>query len=113
MCLRRCQVFKKLPPAECPDNDRHNVDTIDGLVLPSVAALAAAARGLSALEQERLAARAVAKPNLGHRVNRAPRRFACLSALGSLSVVLCWAAALEGPHFGARRCFTSKNKRAA
>lgn len=32
------------PPELCPDNDEHNVDAIDGLVLPSVAALAAAAR---------------------------------------------------------------------
>lgn len=30
-------------PEQCPDNDRHNVDTIDGLVLPTVAALGAAA----------------------------------------------------------------------
>lgn len=41
-------VFQKRPPAKCPDNDGHNVDTIDGLVLPSVAALAAAARAASA-----------------------------------------------------------------
>ena len=30
---------------DCPDNDGHNVDTIDGLVLPTVVALASAARG--------------------------------------------------------------------
>ncbi|KAK7232032.1 ADP-ribosylglycohydrolase [Aureococcus anophagefferens] len=35
----------KRDPADCPDNDRHNVDTIDGLVLPSVAAVAAAYGG--------------------------------------------------------------------
>ena len=35
----------KRPPEKCPDNDRHNVDTIDGLVLPSVAAVAAAYLG--------------------------------------------------------------------
>eukprot|EP00617_Octactis_speculum_P013778 CAMPEP_0185747148 /NCGR_PEP_ID=MMETSP1174-20130828/5791_1 /TAXON_ID=35687 /ORGANISM="Dictyocha speculum, Strain CCMP1381" /LENGTH=208 /DNA_ID=CAMNT_0028422199 /DNA_START=21 /DNA_END=643 /DNA_ORIENTATION=+ len=34
-----------LNPEECPDNDRHNVDTIDGLVLPTVSILAAALRG--------------------------------------------------------------------
>ena len=38
-------VHHKLPPKECPDNDYHNVDTIDGLVLPSIVSLAAAARG--------------------------------------------------------------------
>mmetsp|Transcript_37642 Transcript_37642/g.76611 ORF Transcript_37642/g.76611 Transcript_37642/m.76611 type:complete len:378 (+) Transcript_37642:396-1529(+) len=37
-------VFGKLPPEKCPDNDRHNVDTIDGLILPTVTALAYAAR---------------------------------------------------------------------
>jgi len=35
---------KKLPPEECPDNDQHNVDTIDGLVLPTIASLAISAR---------------------------------------------------------------------
>lgn len=34
-----------LDPEDCPDNDRHNVDTIDGLVLPTVSILAAALRG--------------------------------------------------------------------
>ena len=38
-------TFKKLPPEKCPDNDQHNVDTIDGLILPTVTALAYAARG--------------------------------------------------------------------
>ena len=32
-------------PRDCPDNDGHNVDTIDGLVLPTVVSLAAAAKG--------------------------------------------------------------------
>lgn len=36
---------KKKPVTECPDNDAHNVDTIDGLVLPSVAAACAAYAG--------------------------------------------------------------------
>lgn len=31
--------------ADCPDNDGHNVDTIDGLTLPAVVALAALAQG--------------------------------------------------------------------
>ena len=38
-------TFKKLPPEECPDNDQHNVDTIDGLILPTITALAYVARG--------------------------------------------------------------------
>lgn len=33
-------IFKQLPPKDCPDNDQHNVDTMDGLVLPTIAALA-------------------------------------------------------------------------
>lgn len=33
--------LKNLPPKECPDNDQHNVDTIDGLVLPTIAAMTA------------------------------------------------------------------------
>lgn len=36
--------YRKLPPARCPDNDRHNVDTVDGLVLPTVTAVAVAHR---------------------------------------------------------------------
>lgn len=35
-------VHNKLDPEECPDNDEHNVDTIDGLVLPTITALAEA-----------------------------------------------------------------------
>eukprot|EP00536_Pseudo-nitzschia_multiseries_P009623 jgi/Psemu1/201173/e_gw1.273.34.1 len=38
-------VFRGLPPKECPDNDRHNVDTIDGLVLPTIVALAGSVGG--------------------------------------------------------------------
>eukprot|EP00434_Breviolum_minutum_P005876 symbB.v1.2.005181.t1/scaffold298.1/size236510/25 len=34
-----------IAPEKCPDNDGHNVDTMDGLVLPSVVALAALVRG--------------------------------------------------------------------
>jgi ADP-ribosyl-[dinitrogen reductase] hydrolase len=36
-------IFNKLPPKDCPDNDKHNVDTMDGLVLPTIVALATAA----------------------------------------------------------------------
>ena len=40
-------IFNKLDPKDCPDNDGHNVDTIDGLVLPTVTALAETARQVS------------------------------------------------------------------
>ncbi|KAL9181202.1 hypothetical protein ACHAXT_010007 [Thalassiosira profunda] len=40
-------VFIKKDPKDCPDNDGHNVDAIDGLVLPSITALAETARHLS------------------------------------------------------------------
>jgi len=33
-------IFNQLPPEDCPDNDEHNVETIDGLVLPTIVALA-------------------------------------------------------------------------
>lgn len=47
-------VFGKLDPKECPDNDSHNVETIDGLVLPTIVAIAAAAKGksLKVVEEE-------------------------------------------------------------
>ncbi|KAG7368087.1 ADP-ribosylglycohydrolase-domain containing protein [Nitzschia inconspicua] len=32
-------IFRQLPPKDCPDNDQHNVDTMDGLVLPTIVAL--------------------------------------------------------------------------
>eukprot|EP00929_Paragymnodinium_shiwhaense_P097842 TRINITY_DN59440_c0_g1_i1.p1 TRINITY_DN59440_c0_g1~~TRINITY_DN59440_c0_g1_i1.p1 ORF type:complete len:392 (-),score=37.59 TRINITY_DN59440_c0_g1_i1:255-1430(-) len=37
-------------PQECPDNDGHNVDTMDGLVLPLVVALAELSLGKTAAE---------------------------------------------------------------
>jgi hypothetical protein len=40
-------IFHKKDPKDCPDNDGHNVDAIDGLVLPSITALAETARRLS------------------------------------------------------------------
>ena len=40
-------IFEKREPHLCPDNDGHNVDAIDGLVLPSITALAETARYLS------------------------------------------------------------------
>ena len=39
--------LRKLDPKNCPDNDMHNVDTIDGLVLPTITALAMTAQGES------------------------------------------------------------------
>lgn len=36
------RFFKDFPPKDCPDNDGHNVDTVDGLILPTIAALATA-----------------------------------------------------------------------
>jgi len=40
-------IFNKKDPRDCPDNDGHNVDTIDGLILPTITALAETARQLS------------------------------------------------------------------
>ena len=40
-------IIGKLDPKDCPDNDGHNVDAIDGLVLPTVTALAETARQLA------------------------------------------------------------------
>jgi ADP-ribosyl-[dinitrogen reductase] hydrolase len=39
------KIFQGRADKDCPDNDGHNVDTIDGLVLPTITALAVAARG--------------------------------------------------------------------
>eukprot|EP00550_Attheya_septentrionalis_P004876 CAMPEP_0198298028 /NCGR_PEP_ID=MMETSP1449-20131203/39346_1 /TAXON_ID=420275 /ORGANISM="Attheya septentrionalis, Strain CCMP2084" /LENGTH=410 /DNA_ID=CAMNT_0043999183 /DNA_START=17 /DNA_END=1246 /DNA_ORIENTATION=- len=44
-------IFHKLSPKDCPDNDKHNVDTMDGLVLPTIVALATAA-DMSATPQQ-------------------------------------------------------------
>eukprot|EP00532_Pseudo-nitzschia_australis_P002637 CAMPEP_0168201090 /NCGR_PEP_ID=MMETSP0139_2-20121125/23466_1 /TAXON_ID=44445 /ORGANISM="Pseudo-nitzschia australis, Strain 10249 10 AB" /LENGTH=416 /DNA_ID=CAMNT_0008126513 /DNA_START=149 /DNA_END=1399 /DNA_ORIENTATION=+ len=38
-------VHLHLPPKHCPDNDKHNVDTMDGLVLPTIVALAGSVSG--------------------------------------------------------------------
>ena len=45
-------IFLKKDPKDCPDNDGHNVDAIDGLVLPSITALAETARQLSLSSSE-------------------------------------------------------------
>ena len=56
--------FKKwrsgVAPENCPDNDGHNVDTMDGLVLPSVVALVALARGESLEEAAKQGSEALA-----------------------------------------------------
>ena len=54
-------IFKKLPPAQCPDNDSHNVDTIDGLVLPTIAALAVSAKNGNTNESKEAARKASAE----------------------------------------------------
>jgi len=37
-------MIQKKDPKDCPDNDHHNVDTIDGLVLPTITALGLSSR---------------------------------------------------------------------
>lgn len=46
------KIFQGRADTDCPDNDGHNVDTIDGLVLPTITALAVAARGNSASDSD-------------------------------------------------------------
>ena len=53
-------ILKKLAPSQCPDNDHHNVDTIDGLVLPTITALAMAASSSSSAAPEDIANAAAA-----------------------------------------------------
>ena len=42
--------FRKLPAEKCPDDDRHNVETVDGLILPSIAAIATACNKNASIE---------------------------------------------------------------
>ena len=51
-------VHGKRSPKDCPDDDGHNVEAIDGLVLPTIVALAVGARsdGTSELATEMAAA---------------------------------------------------------
>lgn len=37
-------IYGKKQPEDCPDNDAHNVDTIDGLILPTLVSLAVSAQ---------------------------------------------------------------------
>jgi hypothetical protein len=39
MVFANVMIFRQLPAKDCPDNDQHNVDTMDGLVLPTIVAL--------------------------------------------------------------------------
>jgi ADP-ribosylglycohydrolase len=43
---------KGLPPEKCPDNDNHNVDTIDGLILTVPVALATYGRSVDDAKRE-------------------------------------------------------------
>jgi len=52
--------LRKLDPKDCPDNDMHNVDTIDGLVLPTISALAMTAQGQSDQKIAQVAAQTAA-----------------------------------------------------
>ena len=58
-------IYKKLPPEKCPDDDFHNVATVDGLVLPTITALAVAARpdGTAQLAASQAAATAAVTRN--------------------------------------------------
>lgn len=40
-------IYKELPPSECPDKNNQNVETIDGLVLPTIVSMAEAAKIIS------------------------------------------------------------------
>lgn len=58
---------KKLPLSECPDNDHHNVDTIDAFDIPVVVALATAtAPDPAAVKQSALATRGLSPQVLKH-----------------------------------------------
>ena len=43
--------YQHLDPIDCPDNDQHNVDTIDGLVLPTITAMAVAGQPYGTVQQ--------------------------------------------------------------
>jgi len=68
------RVFKQLPPKDCPDNDGHNVDVIDGLILPTIAALATASKaGASLQEVEAAAAECATVTRKSSRLNQDSR----------------------------------------
>lgn len=48
-----------VPPVDCPDNDGHNVDTVDGLILPLVVALAELGAGRGVESAGKVATRAL------------------------------------------------------
>ena len=43
-------IYDQMRPEDCPDNDSHNVDTIDGLILPTLVSLAVSARPSATVE---------------------------------------------------------------
>merc|ERR1719183_1644831 len=43
---------KGLPPEQCPDNDNHNVDTIDGLIMAVPVILANCGQPIQKVKQE-------------------------------------------------------------
>ena len=49
-------IFQKLPPKDCPDNDKHNVDTIDGLVLLTIVALASSCKLQNSVDKDDMTA---------------------------------------------------------
>eukprot|EP00980_Cylindrotheca_fusiformis_P031278 scaffold26115_cov132-Cylindrotheca_fusiformis.AAC.5 len=49
-------IHAQLPPKDCPDNDHHNVDTIDSLVLPTIVAMAESCRQPTADSASKVAA---------------------------------------------------------
>ncbi|KAJ8599593.1 hypothetical protein CTAYLR_004708 [Chrysophaeum taylorii] len=77
-------VHRKLRPEECPDNDRHNVDTMDGLVLPTIAAIAEA----YAAPDESPASRDLARRAAAETVRVTRNSPALENAAGALSDIL-------------------------
>ena len=54
-------ILKRLPPDQCPDNDSHNVDTIDGLVLPTIVSLAVSSKNGNSVDSREAARKASAE----------------------------------------------------
>ena len=79
-------VFAKLDPRDCPDDDGHNVETIDGLVLPTITALAETARHLSSAGDGTLSSEDV------HRIRQSSARTAAVTRKSKMleSVAEVW-----------------------
>ena len=66
--------FGQLPPKDCPDNDGHNVDTIDGLILPTIAAMAVSSRASASLQDvENAAAQCASVTRKSSKLDQASR----------------------------------------